>query len=61
MVVVYGKVVFYGLDWVVKNMDNIKEIYVELSVLYFEKLYVDFDNFKVMLQELNEIGNVIYI
>lgn len=30
-----------------KNMDNIKETYTELSVLHSEKLHVDPDNFKV--------------
>ena len=34
-------------DRAMKNMDNIKETYAELSILHSEKLHVDPDNFKV--------------
>ncbi|XP_045886768.1 hemoglobin subunit beta-2-like [Micropterus dolomieu] len=52
-VAAHGKVVLHGLDRALKNMDNIKATYAELSVLHSEKLHVDPDNFKVMLQGLN--------
>lgn len=45
----HGKTILHGLDRAVKNMDNIKETYAELSVLHSEKLHVDPDNFKVKL------------
>ena len=45
----HGKVVLHGLDRAVKNMDNIKTEYAELSVLHSEKLHVDPDNFRVSL------------
>ncbi len=43
----HGIKVLHGLDRAVKNMDNIKATYAELSVLHSEKLHVDPDNFKV--------------
>lgn len=43
----HGVTVLHGLDRALKNMDNIKETYKELSVLHSEKLHVDPDNFKV--------------
>ncbi|KAF6733730.1 Hemoglobin subunit beta [Oryzias melastigma] len=43
----HGTKVLHGLDRAVKNMDNIKATYAELSVLHSEKLHVDPDNFKV--------------
>lgn len=43
----HGVKVLHGLDRAVKNMDNIKATYAELSVLHSEKLHVDPDNFKV--------------
>uniref|UniRef100_A0A3B4VC05 Hemoglobin subunit epsilon 1 n=2 Tax=Seriola dumerili TaxID=41447 RepID=A0A3B4VC05_SERDU len=48
MVANHGKVVLHGLDRAVKNMDNIKETYAELSVLHSEKLHVDPDNFRLL-------------
>ncbi|XP_038559080.1 hemoglobin subunit beta-2-like [Micropterus salmoides] len=48
MVAAHGKVVLHGLDRAVKNMDNIKATYAELSVLHSEKLHVDPDNFKLL-------------
>ncbi|XP_040918007.1 hemoglobin subunit beta-2 [Toxotes jaculatrix] len=48
MVAAHGKTVLHGLDRAVKNMDNIKETYAELSVLHSEKLHVDPDNFKLL-------------
>uniref|UniRef100_A0A3B4G4E6 Globin domain-containing protein n=1 Tax=Pundamilia nyererei TaxID=303518 RepID=A0A3B4G4E6_9CICH len=38
-------VVMQGLEKVVKNMDNIKATFTELSTLHSEKLQVDPDNF----------------
>uniref|UniRef100_A0A3B1J6L8 Globin domain-containing protein n=1 Tax=Astyanax mexicanus TaxID=7994 RepID=A0A3B1J6L8_ASTMX len=49
MVAAHGVVVLHGLDRAVKNMDNIKATYAELSVLHSEKLHVDPDNFRVTL------------
>lgn len=43
----HGIKVLHGLDRALKNMDNIKATYAELSVLHSEKLHVDPDNFKV--------------
>lgn len=48
MVAAHGRVVVGGLLRAVKNMDDIKNTYKELSVLHSEKLHVDPDNFKVM-------------
>nr|QXU63703.1 hemoglobin beta 2 [Sciaenops ocellatus] len=44
----HGTTVLHGLDRAVKNMDNIKATYAELSVLHSEKLHVDPDNFKLL-------------
>uniref|UniRef100_A0A3P9H9S9 Leucine carboxyl methyltransferase 1 n=3 Tax=Oryzias TaxID=8089 RepID=A0A3P9H9S9_ORYLA len=44
----HGTKVLHGLDRAVKNMDNIKATYAELSVLHSEKLHVDPDNFKLL-------------
>ncbi|XP_031689987.1 hemoglobin subunit beta-like [Oncorhynchus kisutch] len=41
MVAAHGKTVLHGLDRAVKNMDDIKATYAELSVLHSEKLHVD--------------------
>lgn len=49
MVAAHGKTVLGGLDRAVKNMDDIKATYAELSVLHSEKLHVDPDNFRVSL------------
>uniref|UniRef100_A0A7N9B1G0 Hemoglobin subunit beta-2-like n=1 Tax=Mastacembelus armatus TaxID=205130 RepID=A0A7N9B1G0_9TELE len=43
----HGKTVLCGLERAVKNLDNIKAEYTELSVLHSEKLQVDPDNFLV--------------
>ncbi|KAF0032866.1 hypothetical protein F2P81_015156 [Scophthalmus maximus] len=48
MVAVHGKTIVHGLDRAVKNIDNIKDTYAELSVLHSEKLHVDPDNFKLL-------------
>ena len=48
----HGVTVLHGLDKAVKNMDNIKAEYAELSVLHSEKLHVDPDNFRVKLPNL---------
>uniref|UniRef100_A0A4W5K970 Globin domain-containing protein n=2 Tax=Hucho hucho TaxID=62062 RepID=A0A4W5K970_9TELE len=52
MVAAHGKTVLHGLDRAVKNMDDIKATYAELSVLHSEKLRVDPDNFRVKLNVL---------
>ncbi|XP_017273738.1 hemoglobin subunit beta-1 [Kryptolebias marmoratus] len=44
----HGTKVLHGLDRAVKNLDNIKATYAELSVLHSEKLHVDPDNFKLL-------------
>ncbi|XP_020498245.1 hemoglobin subunit beta [Labrus bergylta] len=44
----HGKTVLHGLDRALKNMDNIKATYADLSVLHSEKLHVDPDNFKLL-------------
>ncbi|CAN9509000.1 unnamed protein product [Ophioblennius macclurei] len=44
----HGVKILHGLDRAVKNMDNIKEAYADLSVLHSEKLHVDPDNFKLL-------------
>uniref|UniRef100_A0A3Q3WUZ5 Globin domain-containing protein n=1 Tax=Mola mola TaxID=94237 RepID=A0A3Q3WUZ5_MOLML len=57
MIANHGKVVLHGLDRAVKNMDNIKEAYAELSVLHSEKLHVDPDNFRLLSDCLTiEVG-----
>ncbi|XP_071776737.1 hemoglobin subunit beta-2 [Centroberyx gerrardi] len=47
MVAAHGKTILHGLDRALKNMDNIKETYAQLSVLHSEKLHVDPDNFRL--------------
>ncbi|KAF1374132.1 hypothetical protein PFLUV_G00246090 [Perca fluviatilis] len=44
----HGIKVLHGLDRALKNMDNIKATYAELSILHSEKLHVDPDNFKLL-------------
>uniref|UniRef100_A0A7N8XXN9 Hemoglobin subunit beta-2-like n=1 Tax=Mastacembelus armatus TaxID=205130 RepID=A0A7N8XXN9_9TELE len=44
----HGKTVLCGLERAVKNLDNIKAEYTELSVLHSEKLQVDPDNFLLL-------------
>uniref|UniRef100_A0A3P8P2P9 Globin domain-containing protein n=1 Tax=Astatotilapia calliptera TaxID=8154 RepID=A0A3P8P2P9_ASTCA len=41
----HGRTVMGGLEKAVKNMDNIKATFTELSTLHSEKLQVDPDNF----------------
>lgn len=45
----HGTTILHGLDRAVKNMDDIKGAYAELSVLHSEKLHVDPDNFRVKI------------
>ncbi|XP_068434104.1 hemoglobin subunit beta-2-like [Clinocottus analis] len=45
LVAKHGTIILHGLERGVKNMDNMKETYAELSVLHSEKLRVDPDNF----------------
>ncbi|XP_004071390.1 hemoglobin subunit beta [Oryzias latipes] len=47
-VAAHGKVVLGGLEKALKNMDDIKQAYADLSVLHSEKLQVDPDNFKLL-------------
>ncbi|XP_076865445.1 hemoglobin subunit beta-2-like [Brachyhypopomus gauderio] len=47
-VAAHGTVVLRGLEKAVKNMDNIKGTFTELSVLHSEKLNVDPDNFRLL-------------
>uniref|UniRef100_A0A3Q3WZ41 Globin domain-containing protein n=1 Tax=Mola mola TaxID=94237 RepID=A0A3Q3WZ41_MOLML len=48
MLAKHGVTVLRGLDRAVKNMDNIKAEYAELSVLHSESLHVDPDNFRLL-------------
>ncbi|KAL6102615.1 uncharacterized protein ACO6RY_02188 [Pungitius sinensis] len=48
LVAKHGTTILYGLERAVKDMDNIKTTYAELSVLHSEKLHVDPDNFKLL-------------
>nr|P83614.1 RecName: Full=Hemoglobin subunit beta-2; AltName: Full=Beta-2-globin; AltName: Full=Hemoglobin beta-2 chain [Gobionotothen gibberifrons] len=48
MVSKHGITILHGLDRAVKNMDDIKNTYAELSVLHSEKLHVDPDNFQLL-------------
>ncbi|KAM9493932.1 hemoglobin subunit beta-like [Clarias gariepinus] len=47
-VAAHGLTVMRGLEKAVKNLDNIKGTYAELSVLHSEKLHVDPDNFRLL-------------
>ncbi|KAM9489134.1 hemoglobin subunit beta-like [Clarias gariepinus] len=47
-VAAHGLVVVGALEKAVKNMDNIKGTFTELSVLHSEKLHVDPDNFRLL-------------
>nr|P80271.1 RecName: Full=Hemoglobin subunit beta; AltName: Full=Beta-globin; AltName: Full=Hemoglobin beta chain [Chelidonichthys kumu] len=44
----HGTTILHGLDRGVKNMDDIKNTYAELSKLHSEKLHVDPDNFRLL-------------
>ncbi|KAG5262519.1 hypothetical protein AALO_G00276000 [Alosa alosa] len=55
MVAAHGIVVLHGLDRAMKNMDNIKNTYAELSVLHSEKLHVDPDNFRLLADCLSVV------
>ncbi|KAM9831563.1 hemoglobin subunit beta-2-like [Neosynchiropus ocellatus] len=44
----HGTKILHGLDRAMKNMDDIKSTYAELSILHSEKLHVDPDNFKLL-------------
>uniref|UniRef100_A0A3Q2VZ45 Globin domain-containing protein n=1 Tax=Haplochromis burtoni TaxID=8153 RepID=A0A3Q2VZ45_HAPBU len=46
----HGKVIMEALEKAVKDMDNIKATYAELSALHSEKLQVDPDNFMVCIE-----------
>uniref|UniRef100_A0A3Q2W112 Globin domain-containing protein n=1 Tax=Haplochromis burtoni TaxID=8153 RepID=A0A3Q2W112_HAPBU len=47
-VAAHGKVIMEALEKAVKDMDNIKATYAELSTLHSEKLQVDPDNFMLL-------------
>ncbi|XP_041813551.1 hemoglobin cathodic subunit beta-like [Chelmon rostratus] len=47
-VAAHGRVVLKALDKAVKDMDNIKGTYADLSRLHCEKLNVDPDNFRLL-------------
>ncbi|XP_017284813.1 hemoglobin subunit beta-B-like [Kryptolebias marmoratus] len=46
----HGKVVMGGLETAVKNLDNIKNAYANLSIMHSEKLHVDPDNFRALAE-----------
>ncbi|KAM9831796.1 hemoglobin subunit beta-2-like [Neosynchiropus ocellatus] len=48
LIAAHGTKILHGLDRAMKNMDDIKSTYAELSVLHSEKLHVDPDNFKLL-------------
>ncbi|XP_030019064.1 LOW QUALITY PROTEIN: hemoglobin subunit beta-2-like [Sphaeramia orbicularis] len=48
MIAAHGIKVLHGLDRAVKNMDDIKATYAELSVMHSEKLHIDPDNFRLL-------------
>ncbi|KAJ3607602.1 hypothetical protein NHX12_024653 [Muraenolepis orangiensis] len=49
LIAAHGTKILHGLDRALKNMDNIKEVYTELSQLHSEKLHVDPDNFRLLV------------
>ncbi|XP_063043132.1 hemoglobin beta embryonic-1.1 isoform X1 [Engraulis encrasicolus] len=55
MVAKHGITVLHGLDRAVKNMDDIKNTYAELSVLHSESLHVDPDNFRLLADCLSVV------
>ncbi|XP_068613177.1 hemoglobin subunit beta-like [Brachionichthys hirsutus] len=48
MIAKHGITILHGLDRAVKNMDDIKNTYAELSELHSDKLHVDPDNFRLL-------------
>uniref|UniRef100_A0AAZ1XAF1 Globin domain-containing protein n=1 Tax=Oreochromis aureus TaxID=47969 RepID=A0AAZ1XAF1_OREAU len=46
----HGRTVMGGLENAVKNLDNIKNTYANLSHMHSEKLHVDPDNFRVLAE-----------
>ncbi|XP_076609264.1 hemoglobin subunit beta-A-like [Chaetodon auriga] len=46
----HGTTVMGGLERAVKNMDDIKNAYSQLSVMHSEKLHVDPDNFRLLAE-----------
>ncbi|WP_208091318.1 hemoglobin beta-like protein, partial [Escherichia coli] len=44
----HGSIILHGLDRAMKNMDNIKAAYTDLSTLHSETLHVDPDNFRLL-------------
>ncbi|XP_076025807.1 hemoglobin subunit beta-2-like [Genypterus blacodes] len=51
----HGFTVLHGLDRALKNMDDIKSTYADLSKLHSEKLHVDPDNFTLFSQCLTVV------
>ncbi|KAG7459452.1 hypothetical protein MATL_G00210710 [Megalops atlanticus] len=49
-VAAHGKVVMVGLEKAIKNMDNIKDAYKQLSMMHSEKLHVDPENFRLLAE-----------
>ncbi|KAM4531205.1 hemoglobin cathodic subunit beta-like isoform 2-T2 [Odontesthes bonariensis] len=47
-VAAHGKVLLKALDIGVKNMDNMKAAYADLSRMHYENLNVDPDNFRLL-------------
>ncbi|XP_056433166.1 hemoglobin subunit beta-2-like [Gadus chalcogrammus] len=48
LIAAHGTKILHGLDRALKNMDNIKNTYAELSLLHSDKLHVDPDNFRLL-------------
>ena len=49
-VAAHGKTVMAGLERAVKNMDDIKSAYSDLTTMHSEKLHVDPDNFRLLAE-----------
>ncbi|KAK0134835.1 Hemoglobin subunit beta [Merluccius polli] len=47
LIAAHGTKILHGLDRALKNMDDIKNTYAELSVLHSDTLHVDPDNFRL--------------
>ncbi|CAL8262389.1 unnamed protein product [Arctogadus glacialis] len=48
LIAAHGTKILHGLDRALKNMDDIKNTYAELSLLHSDKLHVDPDNFRLL-------------
>ena len=56
LIAAHGTKILHGLDRALKNMDDIKNTYAELSVLHSDTLHVDPDNFRVSIAKQPAVG-----